>query len=126
MYGRVEHRCAETGCTVIEPDERLGPGAVRWTRIVGPWYCQRHRVGREEAFKAWEPRGLALDPNTGGPRDLDEEERERERAEREAAARQRRHEHRLAERRADAERLSAFERVRDEQFRREMPKGIRP
>lgn len=119
MHGRVEHRCHEVGCTVIEPNERLGPGSVAWSKINGPWYCQRHRAGHEQAFEPYEPRGLTLNPRTGLLVDLDAQERERERAEREAAARQKSHERREAERCHDATQLAKLEAARNERWRQE-------
>jgi hypothetical protein len=118
QYGAIEHRCAETGCTVIEPDERLGPGSVKWTRIVGPWYCQRHRAGHEDEMRPYTGPRLAYGPG-GAIIDLDEQEAEGERQRAAAESRRKRHEQRQAERREDAARLAKYEAAAAERFRRE-------
>ena len=118
MYGRVEHRCAERGCTLIEPDERLGPGAVKWTKIKGPWYCQRHRAGHEDEMRPYTGPRLAYGPG-GAIVDLDERAAEAERQRATAASRRRQREAREAERAEDARALARYEAGAADRFRRE-------
>ena len=123
--GRIEAICSEPGCRRFEPEPTM-PQVIKHVHC-RRWYCEKHRDGHEQEMKPWDgqPR-VALSMSGLGITFPEETAREAERRRVQAESLRHQREAEEARRRGDGERIAKLERARDEQMRREQPRGLRP